>query len=53
VQLVRNLEHACDILCKYRGSQTVQRVVRLAQYVVFVLELDDEANWPENLLFDK
>lgn len=52
MQPVRNLERARDILRKYRGSQTVQRVVRLAQYVVFVLKLDDDANRPENLLLD-
>ena len=52
MQLVRNLDGARDILRKYRGSQTIQRVVRLAQYVVFVLKPDDDANRPENLLLD-
>jgi len=52
MQLVRNLERARDILRKYSGGQTVQRVVCLSQYVVFVLKLDDDANWPENLLLD-
>jgi hypothetical protein len=52
MQLVCNLECARDILRKNRGSQTVQRVVRLAQYVGFVLKLDYNANRPENLLLD-
>ena len=52
MQLVRNLDCASDIPRKYRGGQAIQRVVRLAQYVFFILKLDDDANWPENLFLD-
>ena len=49
---MRKLDPARDILREYGGGQTVQGVVRLAQRVGLVLKLDDDANWPEDLLLD-
>ena len=52
MQRVRKLDPPRDILCEYRGGQTVQAVVCLAQHIFLVLKLDYHANWPEDLLLD-
>ena len=52
MQRMRKLNPPRDILREYRGCQTVQAVVCLAQHVFLVLKLDDHANWSEDLFLD-
>ena len=52
MQRMRKLDPPSDILREYRGGQTVQGVVCLAQHIFLVLKLNDDANWPEDLLLD-
>src|SRR5216683_4661408 len=52
MQLVGDLNPARDVIREHRRRQPVKRVVRLAQDVVLVLELDDCTHGPETLLLD-
>ena len=52
MQRMRKLDPPGDILREYRGGQTVQAVVCLAQHIFFVLKLNDHADWTEDLLLD-
>ena len=51
VQPVRDPEGLVDVLAEDSGRKPVVRVVRLADDVVLVVELHDDADGPEDLLF--
>ena len=51
-ELLRSPHSTVDVLREYCSRKTVHAVVRLADDIVVVLELDHNSDWAEDLLLD-
>ena len=49
-ELLRSPHSSVDVLREHRGREAVHGVVRLAEHVLVVLELDDDTDGAEDLL---